>query len=106
MTRYNLCFNCMQEGHRAHEFTNPHHFKQCKKHHHNLLHQNRREQMSKVSEMKQTLQSLRKRVRLLQNQSKEATVVLKNSVHFKFYLLRPQSRSQTHEVLNNLAEFY
>ena len=38
-------FNCMQEGHKACECTNPHYCKQCKKHHHTLLHQNRRDQM-------------------------------------------------------------
>ena len=51
MTRYNLCFNCMQEGHKACECTNPHHCKQCKKHHHTLLHKNCREQMSKAPEI-------------------------------------------------------
>jgi len=51
VTRYNLCFNCMQGGYRARECTNPHHCKQCKKHHHTLLHQNRREQMSKALEI-------------------------------------------------------
>jgi hypothetical protein len=51
VTRYNLCFNCMQEGQRACDCTNPHHCKQCKKHHHTLLHQNRREQMSKAPEI-------------------------------------------------------
>ena len=50
VTRDNLCFNCRQEGHRACECTNPHHCKKCKKHHHTLLYQNRREQISKVSE--------------------------------------------------------
>ncbi|GFG39646.1 hypothetical protein Cfor_10040, partial [Coptotermes formosanus] len=38
----------------------------------------------------------KKRVLLLQNQSKEVTVVLKDSVRLKFYLPRPQLRSQTH----------
>ena len=56
--------------------------------------------------LKQILQGLRKRVRLLQNQDKEATVVLRNSVHLKLYLPLPQSRSQTDGVLNNLAEVY
>ena len=41
----------MQEGHRACECTNPHHCKQCNKHHHTLLHQNRREQMLKAPEI-------------------------------------------------------
>jgi len=50
-TRYSLCFNCMQEGHRASEYTNPRHCKQYKKYHHSLLHQNRREQMSKAPEI-------------------------------------------------------
>jgi hypothetical protein len=54
VARYNLCFNCMQEGHRARECINPHHCKQCKKHHHTLLHQNRREQISKASEIDAT----------------------------------------------------
>ena len=51
MTRYNVCFSCMREGHRPCECTNPHHCKQCNKHHHSLLHQNRRKQMSKAPEM-------------------------------------------------------
>ena len=55
--------------------------------------------------LKQILQSLKKQGCLLQNQSKEAIVVLKNNVLLKFYLPRPQSRSQIHGVLNNLAEF-
>jgi len=51
VARYNLCFNCIQEGHRARECTNPHNCKQCKKRHHTLLHQNRREQISKAPEI-------------------------------------------------------
>ena len=51
VTRYNLCFNFMQEGHRASECTNPHHYRQCKKHHHTPLHQNRKEQMLKAPEI-------------------------------------------------------
>jgi len=39
--------------------------------------------------LKQPLQGLRKRVRLLQNQGKEATAVLRNSVHPKFCLPWP-----------------
>jgi len=37
VTKYNLCFNCMQEKHKACECTNPHYCKQYKKHHHTLL---------------------------------------------------------------------
>ena len=44
-------FNCMHGGHKVHECANPHHCKQCKKCHHTLLHQNRREQMSKAPEI-------------------------------------------------------
>ena len=51
VTRYNLCFICMQEGHRPCECTSPHHCKQCNKHHHSLLHQNRRKRMSKAPEI-------------------------------------------------------
>jgi len=54
VARYNLCFNCMKEGHRARECTNPHRCKQCKKHHHTLLHQNCREQISKAPEIEAT----------------------------------------------------
>ena len=50
VTRHNLCFNCLQGGHKALECTNSYHCKQCKKYHHTLLHQNRREQMSKATE--------------------------------------------------------
>jgi len=53
VARYNLCFNCMQ-GHRARECTNPHRCKQCKKHHHTLLHHNRREQIPKAPEIEAT----------------------------------------------------
>ena len=106
VTRCNLCFNCMQEGHRASECTNSHRCRQCKKHHHTLLRQNHREQILKAPEIEQILQSLRSRLRLLQNQDKEATVVSKNNVRLKLYLPQPQSRSRTHGVLNSLAEFY
>ena len=41
----------MQEGHRAYECTSSHRCKQCKKHHHTLLHQNRREQITKAPEV-------------------------------------------------------
>ena len=51
VTRCHLCFNCMQEGHRASECTNSHRCRQCKKHHHTLLHQNHTEQMSKAPEI-------------------------------------------------------
>jgi hypothetical protein len=51
VSKYNLCFNCMQEGHRACECTSPHYCKRCTKHHHTLLHQNRREQVSKATEI-------------------------------------------------------
>jgi hypothetical protein len=51
VARCNLCFNCMQEGHRAHECTSTHRCKQCKKHHHTLLHQNRREQITEAPEV-------------------------------------------------------
>jgi hypothetical protein len=50
VARYNLCFNCMQEGHRARECTSSHCCKQCKKHHHTLVHQNRREQITNTPE--------------------------------------------------------
>ena len=46
----------------------------------------------KLLRLKEILQNLRKPVRLLQNRGKEATVVLKNSMHLKFYLPQPQSR--------------
>ena len=40
----------MQEGHRARDCTSSHHCKPCNKHHHTLLHQNRREQILKFPE--------------------------------------------------------
>jgi len=43
VTKYNLCFNCMQEGHKAYECTSPHYCKRCKKRHHTLLHQTRKD---------------------------------------------------------------
>ena len=51
VTKYNLCFNCMQQGHKACKCTNPHYCKRCKKHHHTLLHQNHRDQMSRAPEI-------------------------------------------------------
>jgi hypothetical protein len=54
VARYNLCLNCMQEGHRARECTSSHRCKQCKKHHRTLLHQNRWEQISKAPEIEVT----------------------------------------------------
>jgi len=51
VTKYHLCFNCMQEGHKACECTNRHYCKRCKKHHHTLLHQNRRDQMLRDPEI-------------------------------------------------------
>jgi hypothetical protein len=51
VTKYHLCFNCMQEGHKACECTNRHYCKRCKKHHHTLLHQNRRDQMLRGPEI-------------------------------------------------------
>jgi hypothetical protein len=41
----------MEEGHKACESTNPHYCKHCKKHHHTLLHQNRKDQMSRAPEI-------------------------------------------------------
>jgi hypothetical protein len=50
VAKHNLCFNCVQEGHKACECTNPQNCKQCKKHRHTLLHQDHRDQPSRAPE--------------------------------------------------------
>ena len=101
VTRCNVCFNCILEGHKACDCTNSHHCKQCKKHHHTLLHRNRREQMSKAPEIEAN-STESEETSSSPTEPKQGSY----SVQLKFCLPQPQSRSQTHGVLNNLAEYY
>ena len=107
VTKYNLCFNCVQEGHKACECTNPHYCKWCKKYHHTLLHQNHRDQMSRAPEIAEnSTQSEETSSSPTEPKQGSYCSFKEQRASHKFYLPRPQSRSQIHGVFSNLAEFY
>jgi len=106
VTQYNLCFNCIQEGHKACEFTNPHYCKRCKKHHHTLLHQNCKDQMSRASEIEENSTQSEETSSSPTKPKQGSYCSFKEQRASQILLARPQSRSQIHRVFSNLAEFY
>jgi hypothetical protein len=105
VTRYNFCFNCMKKDTGLVNVLTHIIVSNVRS---TTIHSYIRiagDRCRRLLRLKQTLQGLRKRVRLLQNQSMEATLALKNSVHLKSYVPQPQQGHRLARFSTTLQSF-